>query len=287
MILGTARESTQGLRVEAAARELRALTAFVLKGFRVMVSYRLGFLLRCLYVLSLVSVFYFFGKIFAVDQAAGIAQYGGDYVAFILVGFTFQDLYRAALSVYPSTVLSDQRAGTLEYLMSTHLGIHRYLHYSSAWGYANAMINAAITLIVGTLIFGTTFSPDILAALVITLLMVVTIACLGVTAAGIVLVVKQGNPIEFIFSITSLVFGGVMFPYTLLPKALQAISRAHPLTYALHALRLALLQDHTVEMLMPQIETLICFALVLLPISILTLRWGYNRARREGSLAQY
>ena len=171
--------------------------------------------------------------------------------------------------------------------MSTNLGIHRYLHYSSVWGYVNALSNATITILIGTIVFGAKLSPNIIAAGVIILLMVVTIACLGIMAAGIVLVVKQGNPIDFVFNALSLIFSGVIFPYSVLPAALQLVSKALPLTYALHALRLALLQRYTVGVLMPQIKTLTCFALFLLPLSALTLRWGYNRARREGSLAQY
>jgi len=268
-------------------RELWSMWSFVEKGMREMISYRLGFLLRCLYAVGLVSMFYFFGRIFQVEYAAGIAQYGGDYVAFVLVGLAFEDLYRAALGVYHNTVLSEQKAGTLEYLMSTNLGIHRYLHYSSLWGYVNALINTAIILLLGTLLFGAKLDANILAAGVIVVLMMVTIACLGIIAAGIVLVVKQGNPVEFVFNIVSLVFSGVIFPYTVLPAALQTVSQMLPLTYALHALRLALLQDYTVGMLMPQVTILACFALLLLPVSFLTLRWGYNRARREGSLAQY
>jgi len=74
---------------EAALRELRAMASFVEKGVHIMISYCLGFLLRCLYVLSFVSAFYPFGRIFVVDEAAGITQYGGDCVAFVLIGFTF------------------------------------------------------------------------------------------------------------------------------------------------------------------------------------------------------
>jgi len=72
--------------------------------------------------------------------------------------------------------------------------------------------------------------------------MVATIACLGTMAAGVVLVVKQGNPTDLVFNSLSPIFSGVIFPYTVLPAAMQGISKALPLTYALHALRLALLQ---------------------------------------------
>ena len=91
MTIGTPTDKWSALSGETIFKELRAMASFVEKGVRIMISYRLGFLLRCLYVLISVSAFYFLGKIFAIDEAAGIAQYGGDYVAFILVGFTFQD----------------------------------------------------------------------------------------------------------------------------------------------------------------------------------------------------
>jgi len=267
--------------------ERNRILAFLEKGFRIMISYRFGFLLRCLYVLGFVTVFYFFGRIFDIGNAPALAQYGGDYVAFVLIGFAFQDLYRTALSVYPNTILSEQKSGTLEYLLATNVGLQRFLHYSSFWGYSNALINTAIVLVIGILIFGADLKINILSALTVAVLMVLSVACLGLIAAGIVLVVKQGNPIDFVFNVTSLVFSGVIFPPTVLPASMQAISEVLPLTHALHALRLAVLQEYSPQMLMSEITVLLIYVVALLPVAILVLRWGYNRARREGSLAQY
>jgi len=267
--------------------EGRRIGAFVGKGFLVMISYRFGFLLRVLYVLGLVAMFYFFGRVFGLKEVPSLAMYGGSYVSFVLIGFAFEDLYRAALSVYPNAILSEQKSGTLEYLLSTDLGIHRFLHYSSIWGYTDALIGTFMTLTIGVLVFGATLQANPISTVVIASLMLLTVGSLGVMAAGIVLVVKQGNPIDFVFQIVSMVFSGVIFPPTVLPKALQSISQILPLTHALHALRLAILQDYPLAMLLPEIKILALFAAVSTPTSILVLRWGFNRARREGSLAQF
>ena len=72
-----------------------------------------------------------------------------------------------------------------------------------------------------------------------------------------------------------------------MPGWLQWVARLLPISYALHGMRLALLTGARWAELLPDILTLILFCVILFPLSILTFRYAVERARRDGSLAQY
>jgi ABC-2 type transport system permease protein len=60
-----------------------------------------------------------------------------------------------------------------------------------------------------------------------------------------------------------------------------------PTTYALDALRLALIKNASTASIAPQLTILIILSLFTLPLGLLAVRLGFNQARRTGSLAQY
>ena len=82
-------------------------------------------------------------------------------------------------------------------------------------------------------------------------------------------------------------FGSVYYPAGLLPAPLVWISYLLPITYALNAMRLALLEGATWGQLLPDLLALSGFAVVLLPLSLLAFRYSVRRAKIEGSLTQY
>src|SRR2546427_337986 len=83
------------------------------------------------------------------------------------------------------------------------------------------------------------------------------------------------------------IVGGVFYPPQDMPVWLGGWSRLLPITYALHALRRALLRGSRFADLLPDIRALVLFAAVLLPLGILAFRFAVRKARQEGSLVQY
>ena len=81
--------------------------------------------------------------------------------------------------------------------------------------------------------------------------------------------------------------GGVYYPITVLPDWLQLLSRLVPVTYALRAMRLALLQGAPFAELIPDILALAFFAVLFLPLSLVAFRYAVQRARVDGSLTHY
>lgn len=75
------------------------------------------------------------------------------------------------------------------------------------------------------------------------------------------------------FQFFAILFGGVLFPITILPNWLQKISYLLPITYSLRAIRHALLQSYSFQALSFDILMLALCSVVLLPLSI----YAFNR----------
>jgi ABC-2 type transport system permease protein len=76
----------------------------------------------------------------------------------------------------------------------------------------------------------------------------------------------------------------MLFPVSILPDWLQLVARFNPVTYALEAMRAALLGDASVAELWRPIAILLLFAVVLLPVSMFTFAWSLRRTKITGTL---
>ena len=76
----------------------------------------------------------------------------------------------------------------------------------------------------------------------------------------------------------------MLFPVSILPDWLQFAARLNPVTYALEAMRAALLGGARVAALWFPLTTLLLFAAVLLPVSMSTFAWSLRRTKITGTL---
>jgi ABC-2 type transport system permease protein len=107
---------------------------------------------------------------------------------------------------------------------------------------------------------------------------------LGVLSAAYLLLFKRGNPAKWFILGVSSVTGGMLFPVSILPPWLQIIARLNPVTYAMDAMRGALLDGAGVFSLAHPLILLLGFAAVLLPSSILIFSWSLRRTKITGTL---
>jgi len=92
---------------------------------------------------------------------------------------------------------------------------------------------------------------------------------------------------ERIESIKGKIKKALYYPIAVLPGWMQVLSRLIPVTYALEAMRLALLQGASFGELLPDILALAVFGVVFLPASLVAFRYAVGRARVDGSLTHY
>ncbi len=107
---------------------------------------------------------------------------------------------------------------------------------------------------------------------------------LGILSAGHLLLFKRGNPAKwFILGVSSLT-GGMLFPVSILPDWLQFLARINPVTYALDALRQALLSGAGIFQILRPLAALLLFAAILLPLSMAAFAWALRRTKLTGTL---
>jgi ABC-2 type transport system permease protein len=217
----------------------------------------------------------------------GIAQYGGNILAFLITGSTFTAFVTVSLSVFTTFLREEHVAGTMETLLTTQTPLSEILAYAGALGIGKVFVNTVIILTVVTYLFGVPFSVNPLGALASIAGLVFALLGFGLTSAGIVLVTKRGDPVTWLLSALTALLSGVLYPIAILPAWAQAVAWVLPTTQALHAVRMAVTQAAGAFELGPLLLNLTLWGLVMLLVGLLVLRWGLLKARMHGSLAEF
>ena len=145
-----------------------------------------------------------------------------------------------------------------------------------------------IYIALGVFLFKINFANvNILSALVILFLTIISFSGLGILSASFIMVFKRGNPVGWIINSLEGLIGGVYFPITVMPGWLQFLAKFLPISYAIRAAELAVYQGYAVSRLTKEIGFLLLFSLFLLPLSFASFKVALKKARRQGSLAQY
>ena len=263
-------------------------TAFLKRDVSVALSYRLSFALQIFGIFFSVASFYFLSRLFGAALVPQLQQYGGDYFSFVLIGLAFSSYLGLSLSNFSSSIREGQTTGTLEIMLLSPTRLSAILVSSSLWSYVMTTINVIIYLVVGALVFGFNVSnANFLTAFVMLVLSIASFSGIGILSAAMVLVVKKGDPISWVFGGASSLLAGVFYPISVLPNWLTPLSHVLPLTYALDGMRLAMLRGYSLYQVRLDILVLLGFALVLTPISFWAFRAALRRAKKEGSLIQY
>ncbi len=267
-------------------RPLRQAAAFLRRDLLLQSSYRSAFVLNLVGVFFSVAIFHYLGRL--VD-AEGTGKLGGrDYFSFVLIGIAFYNYLGTALNSFSGSLRQAQLTGTLEPLLVTPVGIPTLLFGSALYHFLYTSLTAVAYLAVAEIAFGLDLSranlPSALLALVLTIL---ASSGLGILSAAFTLVWKRGDPLAFVLGTASALLGGVYFPLSVVPEWLQRVAAWIPLTYALSAMRGALLDGKPPGALGADLGALALFAVVLIPLSVLSFSAALARARRDGSLAQY
>jgi ABC-2 type transport system permease protein len=263
--------------------------AFLRKDLRIALSYRLQFIFQFSQVFFSVALIYFLGKMVSASGAAGVlTAYGADYFSFALVGLAVNSYPKTGLVTVTNELRQMMNQGVFEALCVGPVEHKWLLLYTTLWPFLFETIRVGFYLLLGVLFFGLTFSHANWPAAGAVLLTTIPIfLMLGVLSCSILVVVKKGDPINWIFSSLSGLLAGTMFPVAVLPKWLQTVAFCLPLTHALEALRRCLLTGSSLADVRRHVLALAAFAAVLLPITIVTSNFCLARARRSGAFSTH
>jgi ABC-2 type transport system permease protein len=261
---------------------------FLRRDLRTQMRYRLSFLLQILAIFLTSTSFYFVAQLLGMGASGQLDSYGGSYFPFVLIGIAFVGYQSAALYSYSKGIQTAQVTGTLEAMLVTPTRLSTILLSSSLWRFAFTSLRVVVYLLVGVVVFGVDLGrANVMAALVVLVLSILTLSGIGILSACFTIVFKRGDPVNFLINSVSTLLGGVYYPVHVLPAWLQLLARFFPLTYSLEALRRALLVGDSLADLGREVGILTAFAVTLLSISLLAFRFAVRKAKQDGSLMQF
>ncbi len=267
---------------------MRLLWAFFRRDAAIALSYRAAFFMQFLGNVVLLGLLYYMGKAVGPQSLPALERYGGNFLAFILIGVALTDCVLVSLMSFATQVREAQTTGTLEATLMAPVRLATILIYSSLWNYFLSAVRFLLYLIVGGLLYGVDLGrADLVAAAVIFLLTVLSFMGIGILVAGVVLLVKRGEAILSVLGYVVMLVTGVLFPVTLLPGWMQQLSLFIPLTHALEGMRLAVLQGQHLGELAPIILKLGAFAAALLTVGVVSFNLAVRTTKHTGSLTQY
>jgi ABC-2 type transport system permease protein len=262
--------------------------SFIKRDFIIESSYKLNFILTLLNSAFPVVSFFFIGQLMEKTQPAGLQKYGGEYFPFALIGIAFLRFFQLAVDTFSTSIKRAQMAGCLEAILSSQTDTKSVVLMSSYYSFLSAGVQLLFMFLLGGVLFDFTFAnANFLTAGVVFLASLMTFVSLGILSAAGTLILKQGEPLGWLFGAVSGLLGGAMFPIDIMPAWLQLLSYLFPITYALDAIRLAVLEGYTLPMLTSQLAVLVGMSVLLFPLSLMVFKRAVEKGKRDGTLMQY
>ncbi len=266
-------------------RTLRDLFLFFARDLRIASTYRSPFVLEAIEALFAAAMFYYVARFVDSPGLRESLPQGNTYFAYSLVGFLFFDYLNAALDTFERSLMEARDTGTLEPLLVTQVPLTVILTGSALYPFVATTLRVAVYVGWGALLFGFPLrSANWLSVAVVLIATILAFSGLGIFSASYLLLFKRGNPARwFVVGISSIV-GGMLFPVSILPPWLQFVARLNPVTYALDAMRAALLDGANLFVIAKPLLVLLVFAAILLPASAATFAWALRRTKMTGTL---
>ena len=270
---------------------LRRIRAFIIRDFQLALSYRVEFFIKLIWILGIVTTFFFISRIFAGFPMARYEQWQNPLAAW-LTGMAMLNYFLVGFSALANAVRQEQMQGTLESVLLTPINVPTVVVSSSAWSYVEATFNSFLYLFFGWFFFNVQYKGSFSLALLFLVLTTLVLASLGILSASFTMAFKRGDPFAILLGAGTALFSGVFFPKEMLQEALgntagKAISYVNPSTHGLEGIRSVLIQGKGLSEVESPLITLFVFLAVLLPFSLWVFGKAIKRAKREGSLIQY
>jgi ABC-2 type transport system permease protein len=270
---------------------LRACRTAAWLEYRNLRYYPSNLVLAAVQDLTLVALWYYVARFLSSGANSTVRQYGGHYLAYVLVGVLVNQVGLAALSS-PFTTISeafwDKRLET--YRLSIH-GIWANVVGRLGWQvlFAAVIQSVAFVILLLTGALSVRIGPELTIAVLAALLFVTANAGIGVAGASLffLLEVKSGaDPITWSYKYLVMLITGLYIPLSILPPWVRQIGELLPQTEGFSVVRAVLLTGAGLD------SRLVLTSLLGLAVTTaVTAVWGYvmlrlalRRAEQRGGI---
>jgi ABC-2 type transport system permease protein len=218
----------------------------------------------------------------------GVAMGDQRKVLYLVVGAVLWGFLSLLFHDISESIAWERWEGTIEYTLMAPISRLTHLLGSSLSTILYGLLRTIIILLIVAQFMDLSLrNANLLTAAVI--LAVSSLSFIGLGFLGAVLPLispEKGPQATHILQAVILLISGVYYEIEVLPAWLQPFSNLSPATYTLKAMRLALLEGATLQMLWKPLLLLVAMGLVLLPLGFYTFQVGERYARRTGRLSR-
>lgn len=266
----------------------RVLAAFVRRELALVARYRFYLITRVLAFGSVVLALYFLSRFVGAGANPHLTRYGGDYLAFTVVGLLVTELQQVGVAALASRVRTAQLMGYLEAELASPAPPWMVLASAPVYEFVGATLRSTAYLLGAWWLLDVNLARANWTSVALAIpVVVLAFAGVGLLAAATTMLTRRANPVALVLGAASMFLSGVLYPVSVLPAWLQAVGQFLPLTHALEALRLALLLGAPPSALAASLRSLALFALLLAPAGLALFVFALRRARIDGSLSHY
>ena len=263
--------------------------AFIKKDIKISISYRLQFVFQFLQIFFSVAVIYFIGKMLSIaGETSILKEYDTDYFSFALVGLAINSYLRAGLVTITNDIRQTMDQGTLEAMCAAPINYTWLVLCSSLWQFVFETVRVVFYFVIAMSVFGMRLPranwPGVIFSLALT---APVFLMLGTISSSILIVVKRGDPINWVFSSLCSLLAGTMFPISVLPSWLQIVALYLPLTHSLEAARRCLLSGAGLKQISGNMCALLGFVIVLIPVTIFVNSKCMKFAKKRGAFSTH
>jgi ABC-2 type transport system permease protein len=263
-------------------------SAFIKKDMKISLSYKFQFIFQFAQIFFSVAMIFFIGKMLEDHGSKHLKVYGGDYFSFALIGLAVNSYLRAGLVTVTNDMRQMMNQGTFEAVCAAPVKYMSLMVYSALWQFLFETVRISAYFALGFFLFGLKLrNPNITGAILVMLLTAVIFLLLGIISCSILIVIKRGDPINWIFSSLGALLAGTMFPVSVLPGWLGRVAMFMPLTHSLEAVRKTLLTSASVYDISNNLTALYAFVIILLPISFYINKVSMTAAKKYGAFVTH
>ena len=261
--------------------------AFAVRDLRVAWSYRFSFFVQFGALFFTLLSMKFMSQLLAEGGIASLDAYGGDYFSFVLVGLAINLLALPAVRSFGDAVRGAQVTGTFEVMLATRANPLAIVVSAATYPLLRVLVELTLLIAIAAIVLNARIEvANIGLTVVVLALTLAAFAGIGLMSCAFTIAFKQREPLTAAFLAGSLLLSGVIYPTTVLPAWLEALSPLLPMTHALELTRGLFLEGADVEHMELRFLALAAFGL-LLPVGLWVLGRSIRWARRTGSLAYY
>ena len=263
---------------------LEKMLAILRRDLLTTIRYRAALVIGGSAMMVEIAAFYYLAR--AVGP--GFRPEGSDYFPFLVVGTGFYTFVVAGMAAFVAAVRDAQQTGTLEVLMTTSTRPSVLVFLSAVSAFSISTVQLLLYIGGGLMLFPVRAPhPNLAACAVIFILSLAVAVSVGILAGAMQIATQRGGAILTLVGSTTWFLTGALFPVSVLPGPLRAISYMIPITHCLQGMRMALLQGASLATVHGEIAPLTIFVVVLLPVSLVVFVRALRQARWRGTLSYY